>query len=48
MFAKIKKLYYNTKYYFTLKHVKRTIEIPNDYKIYISRKRVECDYTEGY
>ena len=52
MLAIIKKLYYNSKFYFTLKpvkrHVKRPIEISNDCKIYIRRKRVECEYTEGY
>jgi len=48
MFAKLKKLYYNSKFYFTLDPVKRPVKIPNDCKIYISRKKVKCEYTEGY
>jgi hypothetical protein len=52
MFANIKKLYYNSKFYFTPKAIKRpvkSIKISNDCKIYIFRKKIiECEYTEGY
>ena len=44
MLSKIKKIYYNTKFYFKFKSIKKNIKISNDCKIYIIKKKVNYEY----